>query len=722
MSKRSVITVGGVALAAAVLLLVVRWVWSGQQPVNLLLITLDTTRADRLGCYGYKLALTPHLNELSARGVQFEQALCSVPITLPSHTTILSGLQPPEHGLHINGRKHLDPGIPTLGGVLWENGYHTAAFVASFALDSKFGLDSGFNSYDDDMSGAYKQKIKDECSLYRPGSLVTDAALAWLEAEAHEPFFCWVHLYDPHLPYHHHDALVGTRFQGQRSYDAEIAFMDMQVGRLMRFLKERKLLPRTLVIAVGDHGEGLEEHGEPDHGWMLYDSTLRVPLIVSGPGRIPQGERVHCRVSLVDLMPTVLDILGIPPSQEQEERSFKPALFGRQVVSRPHYAQTDQPYANYGWAPLRSLTTERWKYIRTPRPELYDRQGDPTELNNLASAQPDALAGLEAALAAIEAQMTIRGADQVELSPDEVRRLESLGYLAGQDFDAEAVDLSTLPDIKDRMAVVEMDRQMHRLLHEGKTAEAVALAQKSVRLAPESVPLRCYLGDALSQAGQLEQAAEVYRQVIDMQPYDESAHNNLGVVLAKMGEHEQAAQCYAEALRLKPDYPAAHSNLSAILIGAGRLDEAIDHLSQALRSHPQYADAHYNMGRARALQRDFDGAVSHYQTALRLEPDRLDALNALAWLLATQEAVHSPDAEQAVQLAQRACELTGYQEPAVLDTLAAAYAEAGQFAQAITNAEKALTLASSQGQEELADDIRNRLELYKRERPYRQPS
>ena len=325
-----------IVLAIAALALAFSWFvhWNRRSEAgpgrgwNVVLITLDTTRADRLGCYGYARALTPALDELAAKGVLFEQAFCSAPLTLPSHATMLTGLHPPEHGLRVNAKKSLDSTTVTVAEVLRKAGYRTGAFIASFVLDSEFGLDGGFDVYDDgEADNDSVQSAEAKVMQYRSGDRVTDAALKWL-AGVDEPFFCWVHLFDPHQPYRRHEALAGTAFAGKPSYDSEIAFADMQVRRLMDFLSGRHLSDRTLVVVVGDHGEGFGQHGEIDHGWMLYDTTMRVPLIFSLPGRVGQGQRSDALVSLVDLMPTILEFAGIERASTGMGRSLGAALSG----------------------------------------------------------------------------------------------------------------------------------------------------------------------------------------------------------------------------------------------------------------------------------------------------------------------------------------------------------------------------------------------------------
>ncbi|MBL8851835.1 MAG: sulfatase, partial [Planctomycetaceae bacterium] len=298
------------------------WMLAPRRP-NLLLITLDTTRADRLGCYGYDGAKTPTLDALANSGARFSRAYATAPLTLPSHATMMTGLYTPEHGLRTNGKGRLHSEIPTLAESLQQAGYRTGGFVGAFVLDAEFGLNQGFDEYDADLSQS--RRTDDPLHRERPGNAVVDRALAWLGADANEPFFCWVHLYDPHFVYQSHAAEFGDEFE-QRPYDGELAFVDQQVQRLTGFLTSNEIAEDTLVIIVGDHGEGLGDHQEMMHGYMLYNSTLHVPWIVSWPGRIPSDVVVDEPVSLVDLMPTTLDCLGVPPPLDMTGQSLKPAF------------------------------------------------------------------------------------------------------------------------------------------------------------------------------------------------------------------------------------------------------------------------------------------------------------------------------------------------------------------------------------------------------------
>jgi len=706
--------------AAAAVLLAGYSVLRSRKPINVLLITLDTTRADRLGCFGYHAALTPQLDRLSAGGVRFEQAYSSAPLTCPSHSTILTGLQPPQHGVRLNGASKLKRDVPTLATRLRAEGYQTGAFIAAFVLDSRFGLDKGFDAYDDDMTGAYRDTAGEELMRYRPGERVTDDALAWLEKRGDSPFFCWVHLYDPHQPYHAHAELGDTHLAGQSSYDAEVAYMDIQVGRLLTFLDLHDLREKTLVIAVGDHGEGLGDHEEQTHGYMLYDSTLRVPLIISCPGVLPNGRRVGDLVPVADLMPTVLDVVGASLSAGDTDRSFKRALLGKLFDPRPVYAETESP-AEFGWASQQALITEKWKYIRTPCEELYERQADPLEHRNVAEMHPDVVQWMDWALATIEDGMPPSESEVVRLSEAEQQHLAALGYIAPVPREmSTSQPIKDLPDMKDRLAVVNLDCVRVALLAAGRMQEAVDCCTQMARMAPESIIVQVRLANALSQAGRLEEAIEAYQRILGMQPDLISAMIDMGMALARMGKLDEAQARFEQALDLEPDNAHAHSKMGGLMIDLGRLEDAGSQLTEAIRLDPQLPEAQYNMGRLCTLKKQYSQASSHYQQALLLQPDRLDALNNLAWLLATHSGLDTPEVGGAVRLAERACQLTDYQQPSVMDTLAAALASAGDFEHAVSIAERALALANSGGQTDLADQISQRLALYQARRPYRE--
>jgi choline-sulfatase len=346
---------------------------------NILLVTLDTTRADRIGAYGYGAAQTPRLDGLARRGVLFERALSAAPITLPAHTSLMTGAYPFTHGVRNNGTFSLGDTVPTLATTLQAAGYRTAAFVSAFVLDRRFGLARGFDVYDD------------RAPLERRGDRTAAAACEWLDARAADPapFFVWLHLYDAHDPYDppppFREAFAG------RPYDGEIAFDDQAIGSVLDRLERIGRLPATIVAVVADHGESLGEHGEDTHAVFIYESTLRVPMILAGPARLPAGRHVKSTVRGIDLAPTLLDLARQPPLRGAQGQSLMPLVEGTSAAAAPvsAYSESYFPLLYMNWAPLRSIQDERWKFIDAPAPELYDLQHDPMEQTNLAARRAD---------------------------------------------------------------------------------------------------------------------------------------------------------------------------------------------------------------------------------------------------------------------------------------------------------------------------------------------
>ncbi|MEX0724907.1 MAG: sulfatase-like hydrolase/transferase [Planctomycetaceae bacterium] len=571
-------------LAGAVIAAGLVWTYSprGRPRLNVLLITLDTTRADHLGCYGAAVAKTATLDALAERGVLFERAYAPVPLTLPSHAAMFTGLLPPEHGVRLNGAYRLDESIPTLAEQLSKAGYRTGGFIGAFVLDRQFGLNRGFDVYNDDLHGdrertngiapapgSHAPADDGHDHKERPGAEVVDAALAWLNDEPDEPFFCWVHVFDPHLPYLPHAELFGSQFE-DRPYDAELAYVDVQVQRLVDFLKETNAGEQTLVIIAGDHGESLGEHGEQTHGYTLYNATLHVPLIFSCPSLWKNKVRVSEPVSLVDLTPTVLELLDLPSSSAHSGRSLAAAAAGRPFPSLPCYAETLQPEYEAHWSPQFGLITERWKYIRSPRRELYDLQDDPRELTNLAEHHPEKVEAFEAQLADWESSMTPRDAPLAPLTPDAQRTLASLGYASGNDGAMDAAQTGVdagengPADIKDRIAYYNQYIAAVRLLHQG----------------------------------ELEEAASELQAVVAAVPDYFKAQYNLGVCLMRLKRYAEAAETFERAIEIDAN-PTALVSLAKAKLSQNRPAEALAPLKQAQQLQPQSEEIRFLLQDAR---------------------------------------------------------------------------------------------------------------------------
>ena len=605
-----------------------------QNRVNVILITLDTTRADHLGCYGYPRARTPALNALANEGTLFERAYAPVPVTLPSHASMLTGLYPPEHGLHANGLGRLGDTIPVLAEVLRSAHYETGAFVASFVLNSKFGLNRGFQHYDDQFAEA--GAAEDPIHQRRDGQKVVDNALAWLKMRNAQPFFCWIHLYDAHGFYDPRPKVFGTEFV-EYPYDAGIAYVYLQIQRLREFLKSQKISDRTLIVIAGDHGEDLMEHQELGHGNQIYDTTLQVPLIFSGPALVQPGLRVSDPVSLVDLMPTILDCLNLPQPVRTTGRSVKAALAGGKIESRPCYAETDVPFLENRWAPLRGIVTERWKYIETTRSELFDMLNDPHETHNLAESQPEKFQEMRNIFEEFTEKMVPREAGAINLTVSERQILESLGYLGSRADKKQADAVQNLPDIKNMLPLFNELMASRTMLRDGAVDAAIAKLRTIVEKAPSYVQARLVLGDALFAQQQFTEAATIYEAVIAEQAGNNDAEGRLANTLAAQGRLEESVPYYRTVLKKVPMGAHYIIRFAMVLKQLGRPLEALAVLSEGIQENPQNIDAQQELGSLLMQLGRMKEAITHFETVLKFQPHQILARLNLASALASTE-------------------------------------------------------------------------------------
>lgn len=629
-------------------------VGGGAAPESLLLVTLDTVRADRLGSYGYAAAETPWLDRLAREGVRFEQASASVPLTLPSHASLLSGLLPPHHGLRNNGAGVFPEGTSTLATLLSGSGYRTGAFIGAFVLDRRFGLGRGFEVYDDEIPRDPTAGVVLEAE--RPGREVVDRALAWLGQDSSRPFFLWVHLYDAHAPYAP-PSPWRERHPG-RPYDGEISSVDEQVGRLLEELEKRGLAGRTAVAVVADHGEGLGEHGELTHGLLLYEPTLRVPFLLRSPG-LPAGSVIRTPVSLVDLAPTLAGLLGkslTPPSgRALDGRDLSAALrAGEEPAPADVYAETRYP-ALFGWSPLSSLRRREIKYIAAPKPELYDLARDPGEATNLAAAagEADRLRGFAGRLAEIEAGAveTPRGAVDAETRA----RLASLGYATGSPAPRpkSGADTAASPDPKTMVDLFQRYERAHNRLRSGEATEALAELEALVAADPPNPIFRNDLAQAYRERGALDRALPLYRRAAEDAGDNPEAWYDLASALQEAGRPGEAREALERALHLDPGRAEAHNTLALALLAEGKPEDALRELELATALDPRDATALNNQGNVlRGLGR-LDDAERAYRRAAEVAPRYAEPLNGLGTLEVDRErpAAALPFFDQALALA-----------------------------------------------------------------------
>lgn len=724
---------------------------------NLLLITLDTTRADRIGAYGHGPAKTPTIDALAARGVMFQRAYAQVPLTLPSHASLLTGRYPREHGVRLNGRHALGPTLPTLATLFRDRGYQTGAFVSAFVLDSRFGLDRGFDVYQDDV---HEDKVGgDILEMQRPADEVTGAALAWLGQRSKSPFFCWIHYYDPHHPY----APPSPYKEAHRDpYDGEIAFMDAQLKRVMDWLSSAKLADRTLVVVIGDHGESFGEHGEHGHVIFLYNTNLHIPLVFVHPKVAAGGRRVATPVSLVDVFPTVVEWFGLAGPGGLLSHSLLPAMTGTPPATQDSFAENNYVRTLHGWSEQRSLTTARWKYVASAKPELFDLQNDPGETRNLAASESDLARRMDEALRQRYSTMTPRGAVQAMLDEKSTKALESLGYLSATGPEAADDFLSPgLPDPKDHIEFIELVDQAYELFEKDDVAKAVTLLEQAVAQNPDSARVLNQLGRShfrlrnfpraievthqalkldpqnyalhrtmalsLTHAERHADSLEHYRIALGVRPDDPMVRHNYGVSLFRLQQTEEAVVQFRETLRLKPDYGDAMINLSTALSQLGQTEEAERWLALAAGERGADPVALINLGKMQlsrgetatgieTLEKALTGspgdervvtalAPVYFQnrrtsdlarilrSAVLNQPDNVRFLHSLAEILATSSNDEIRNGAEAVSLSRRAAALTANNDPDVLGILSAALAEAGEFPEAAGVIQRAIELA-----------------------------
>jgi arylsulfatase A-like enzyme/Tfp pilus assembly protein PilF len=591
---------------------------------NLLLVTIDTLRADHVGAYGCSTAATPNLDGLAAAGVRFANAGSPVPLTLPAHASILSGLLPPHHGVRLNGAGTFPGTGETLATRLKAAGYRTGAFVAAFVLDRRFGLDRSFDRYDDDIPRETVASLEAE----RPGRVVVDRALAWLAERDERPFFAWVHLYEPHAPYAPPEPFA-TRFAAH-PYDGEIAEADLQLGRLLQALEADGRAARTVVAVTGDHGEELGEHGELTHGLLLYEPALHVPVLLRAPGMLPAGWVVDSPASLVDLAPTLLGLLeqGWDPGGLKRDGRNLAAKLGRREEpdAVDVYAESEYP-ASFGWSPTQALRRGSLKYIAAPRAELYDLTVDASEKRNLAQERAADAAPMASSLAAIhpgEAKAA------PELDEETRAKLASLGYLAGARL--PETPARSRKDPKDVIALFRGFEESHAAMVAGHFSEARQDLERILAADGDNSVFIGQLGEVCRRSGDLPRAIELYRQAVRLAPTDADAHYNLAVTLQEAGRQEEAFEALSRAIQLDPRRPEAHNALGIALLARGDLENALDQFRTATSLDAHNARAFNNLGNVLRDLKQLDEAEPAYRRAIELAPGYADSWNGLGAL------------------------------------------------------------------------------------------
>lgn len=646
---------------------------SGRIPdrTPVLLIIVDTLRADHLSCYGARRVRTPAMDEVAAQGVRFDRALAQVPTTPPSHAVILTGTYPMYNGV----RDFISGPLPKNVGVLAEafrrHGYDTAAFVSSATLESSWGFNRGFQTYDDHF--ALRQvETRNSGAIERRAEETVGRLLAWFQARQRSgstasPFLIWLHLYDPHVPYDPPEPFRG-QYAGHL-YDGEVAYADSQLARLFEYLRENGLYDRTLIVLMSDHGESLGEHGEDEHGFFIYDSTLRVPLIFKLPRGMGAPRVVHRLVGIIDVAPTLFELLHL---QDPLSRQFQGASLASDILGkgagreRPVYAETYYPRNSFGWSELHGISTGQFKYIEAPRPELYDLLKDPQELHNVYAEQRSLAAALREQLNGIERRYTSTqpAPTAPPLPPETVEKLKSLGYVA-YSAPVQVASAAPLPDPKDRLKVFKGVLRAQALNEANRPEESNHVLESLVREEPHLFAIPYLQAENLSQLGrwsearrsylaclklnptleralmglartytaegQTAQARPVLELVVHRYPRNSFAVYALGRIARMEGKNEEAYRYLLKAVEAMPSIGIFQQDLGVTLVDLKRYQEALDPLSRAEELGQEDPRLEHYFGTALANVGRFKEAVDHYQKALRMKPDLVEARLSLAF-------------------------------------------------------------------------------------------
>jgi arylsulfatase A-like enzyme/Tfp pilus assembly protein PilF len=709
---------------------------------NLLIVTFDTTRADRLGCYGNDEIRTPAVDRLAREGVMFTKAVAPSPTTLPSHASIMTGLYPVRHGARANGVYRLAEEHLTLGEILSGHGYATGAMVSAFVLESQFGIDQGFRDFDDETEDTGNRGGFEVAE--RAADATTERAEAWLRQKADGPFFLWVHYYDPHLPY---EAPAPFRDQYALSYDAEIAFADFNLGRLLAVVDELGLTDNTLVVLAGDHGEGLGQHDEASHACLIYDSTMHVPLVMRCGDRLGGGVYMDREVSLVDIAPTVLTMLGVEVPEGLDGADLtRPA-----VGPRPIFFETFQGLADHGWAPLLGIREGSLKYIYGPETELYDLSQDPFEARDLAGSRPQVAAALQQRLQDFYGESLEQAASSPPAAvPDAeaLAKLRALGYLGGAGAEAsapaerphpkrmiplmaEVLQAQALEATEGRDAMVARLEEIvdehpdfyyaRHLLgrtfdEQGDIEAAEAEFVECLRIRPDHAKSLLSLARLNTRAKRLDEARTLYRRTLELHPNHIIAVNEYAVWLVQQGEFSEAYEMLTRALRMQPRDHGLPDILVDVGIVINRTDEVVALFRELLEDDPGLPMVRNGLARIHLSRGEFADAIALLRDGIEAAPDEHGLINNLAYLLATCPDENLRRPIEAIVMLESLCADTGYQDPTHLHTLAMVYANALRMDEAITVAERAKKIAATSDDPEhakLAPAIGRTLEQYR---------
>lgn len=641
---------------------------------NILLITLDTTRADHIGCYGYQKASTPNIDAICKAGLQFTNAFSSVPLTLPSHSTMLTGLYPTKTGIHENGRDGLPASVTTLAEILKANGYHTSAFVSSVVLDKGFHLDQGFDEYDDPLHAG--MRLADQ---------VTAAVVSKLDSMA-QPYFVWVHYYDAHHPYNPPPPF-SEQFK-DNPYDGEIAFVDSQIGKLLDGFRDHHLLDNTVIVISGDHGESLGDHGEAEHGIFLYSATLRVPLIVHFPQKIQPHPENHL-ARLVDVTPTILDIAGIKTGQ-----TFDGASLLGEVQDRENYEESSTGFNRYGWSPLYAIRNDQWHYILAPKPELYDLRSDPTESKNLQLANSAIASALDHQLQS--ATRVTTESDHPQMSPEVREQLQSLGYITGNPITSNKRSAGIDP--KDGIIQLQTIQRAGDQMSKGQYKEAINALNGLLAMSPDNIQAHSTLGRCYLLLQEFKSAKSEFEAVLAF-TNQEQYQLQLAIALSGLHKTDKAEKALEEALKLNPHFASAYSMLVQLHLSKGDIAGAEAIVARALKADPEDPRIFLTAGQLAIRQSQYTEAEKYFHLAISGDPSFVQAYRELGSCLLHERKLH-----ESAEAYEKAVKLNPQYIPTLID-LGLVYLQLHDRDRALALFQTALRLEPPEGQKQNLERI-----------------
>jgi arylsulfatase A-like enzyme/Tfp pilus assembly protein PilF len=635
------------------------------QDFNVILITLDTTRADRLGCYGFSNIETPMIDLLASRGIRFDKCYAQTPLTLPSHTSIMTGTLPLYHGVRDNGGFIVPRELRTMAELFKERGYETAAFIAAYVLDSKWGLDQGFDTYFDQFDLSKFKKIS-LGTVQRPANEVMDEALPWLEKKKGGKFFVWIHLYDPHSPYEPPPPYDSQ--YARHPYLGEIAFADSQLRRLWEFLEDNGLLRNSFLVLAGDHGESLGEHEEASHGFFVYQAAIHVPLIFTVPFSRFQGLSSAKVASLTDIFPTVCELSGLPVPAEVQGKSLLPSFYrpGRENGSLA-YSETFYPRFHYGWSELKSIQNASYKLILAPVPELYDLVQDPGEQKNVLYLQKKAYEDLNAQAESFIQKNSLNAyeTDYSKIDEETREKLAALGYI-GSFSDPAKLEGKTLANPKDKIGIFNELSRAREIGMGGRPDEAIGIIQGIIASDPEITDAYFTIGNIYFQQKKFTEAIDYFQQVLGRKPDDTFAAINVALSYEGMGKfdeaenflldylskgfpdsqfyfmlgnmnflqkkYDKAIPYFEECISLNADSAGSHNMLAAIYIIQDDLSRANEHIQQAIQLNPRLSTVYYNQAQIYEKEGKPQEAEAAYLKELELSPKHFKSMYNLSRL------------------------------------------------------------------------------------------